>query len=276
MEHLLESWGYVAVFVLSLISAVGLPAGSEVAVIYGGVLASGQIANEPHRLNLFVVIFLATLAELLGSAVAYLIGLSGGRPLMDRLGHYVLLTHNDLDRAERWFGRHGPPAVLFGRFIPLLRSLVSFAAGVAEMAFAKFALFTLIGCGLWCSALATLGYSLGSSYRHVLKTFSFAGYFAAALFVVAVIIVVAHRVRTVRRENAEPPAVPLSEPPGSAMLSVSDRPADTRVIDMTQEEVHAWVAATVDKIGRQGHLIEQAGHYLKAVIAAHTPESQES
>src|SRR6202021_1619350 len=74
MEHFLETWGYLAVFVLSFISAVGLPVGSEVAVIYGGVLASGQIPNEPHHLNLFAVILLATLAELVGSAVGYLIG----------------------------------------------------------------------------------------------------------------------------------------------------------------------------------------------------------
>ena len=213
MEHFLETWGYVAVFALSFISAVGLPVGSEVAVIYGGVLASGQISNEPHHLSLVGVILLATLAELMGSSVGYLIGSSGGRPLMDRFGRYVLLTLKDLDRAERWFDRHGQSAVLFGRFVPLLRSFVSFAAGLGEMAFAKFAVFTVIGCGLWCSGLASLGYSLGSSYRHVLKDFTHAGYFAAALFVVAVILAVGHRLRSVHREQAEHLVVPLCEPP---------------------------------------------------------------
>ena len=70
--------------------------------------------------------------------VGYLIGLKGGRAAVDRWGKYLLLTHKDLDRAEAWFDRHGEPLVLFGRFIPLLRSFVSFAAGLAEMAFAKF------------------------------------------------------------------------------------------------------------------------------------------
>ena len=106
----------------------------------------------------------ATLAEVLGSLAGYLIGYFGGRPLVDRVGKYVLLTHKDLDRAEAWFARRGEPFVLFGRFIPLLRSFVSFAAGLGEMAMAKFLVFTVIGCAVWCTALISLGYSLGSSY----------------------------------------------------------------------------------------------------------------
>ena len=137
MENFLENWGYLAVFVMSFISSMGLPVGSEVAIIYGGVLASGQIPNEPHHLNLAVVILLATLAEVLGSTVGYLIGYFGGRPLVDRFGRYVLLTHKDLDRAEQWFTRRGESFVFFGRFVPLLRSFVSFAAGLGEMALAN-------------------------------------------------------------------------------------------------------------------------------------------
>jgi membrane protein DedA with SNARE-associated domain len=202
VEHFLETWGYLAVFVLSFISSMGLPVGAEVAIIYGGVLASGQIQNEPHHLNLVVVIVLATLAELLGSVAGYVIGYFGGRPLVDRVGKYVLLTHQDLDRAENWFARRGEPVVLFGRFIPLLRSFVSFAAGLGEMAFAKFLLYTVIGCAIWCTALTSAGYALGSSYQHVLNAFSYAGYIAAALFVIAVVLLFAHRLRVVRRERS--------------------------------------------------------------------------
>jgi membrane protein DedA with SNARE-associated domain len=201
MEHFLEHWGYVAVFALSFISAMGLPVGAELAVIYGGVLASGQIPNEPHHLSLVVVILLATLGEVLGSLAGYLIGFYGGRPLVDRFGKYVLLTHRDLDRAEAWFKRHGEPLVLFGRFIPLLRSFVSFAAGLGEMAIAKFVLFTVIGCAIWCTALASLGDSLGSSYNHVLKGFSDAGYVLGALAVIAVVLLFVHRIRVVREER---------------------------------------------------------------------------
>jgi membrane protein DedA with SNARE-associated domain len=201
MEHFLETWGYVAVFALSFISAMGLPVGAELAIIYGGVLASGQIPNEPHHLNLVVVIVLATLAELLGSLAGYLIGYYGGRALVDRFGKYVLLTHKDLDGAEAWFARRGEPLVLFGRFIPLLRSFVSFAAGLGEMAIGKFVAFTVIGCAIWCTALSSLGFALGSSYNHVLKAFSDAGYLLAVLAVIAVAVLFFHRIRVMREER---------------------------------------------------------------------------
>jgi membrane protein DedA with SNARE-associated domain len=203
VEHFLETWGYAAVFVLSFISAMGLPVGSELAVIYGGVLASGQIPNEPHHLNLALVIVLAALAEVLGSLAGYLIGYFGGRPLVDRFGKYVLLTHKDLDRAEAWFKRHGEPLVLFGRFIPLLRSFVSIAAGLGEMAIAKFVVFTVVGCAIWCAALASLGDALGSSYNHVLKDFSDAGYAFGVLAVIGVVLLFVHRIRIVREERQQ-------------------------------------------------------------------------
>ncbi|HWE67449.1 MAG TPA: DedA family protein [Acidimicrobiales bacterium] len=201
MEHFLSSWGYLAVFVLSFISSMGIPVGAELAIIGGGALASGQIAHV-HPLNVVLVIVLATVAEVLGSLAGYLIGAYGGRPLVDRLGKYILLTHKDLDRAETWFARRGEPLVLFGRFIPLLRSFVSLAAGLGEMAVAKFILYTFIGCAIWCTVLTSVGYSLGATYNHVVKDFSYAGYVLAVLAVLAVVVVFLHRVRVVRAERA--------------------------------------------------------------------------
>jgi len=109
VEHFLETWGYLAVFVLSFISAMGLPVGAEVAIIYGGVLASGQVPHEPHHLELVLVIVVAIVAEILGSLTGYVIGYFGGRQLVDRAGKYLLLTHKDLDRAEAWFARRRWP-----------------------------------------------------------------------------------------------------------------------------------------------------------------------
>jgi membrane protein DedA with SNARE-associated domain len=201
VEEFLKSAGYGAIFGLSFISAMGLPVGAEVALIYGGVLASGQVPGAGKPLDLALVIIVGTLGEVLGSLAGYSIGRFGGRALVDKVGKYVLLTHRDLDRAEAWFARRGEPVVLFGRFIPLLRSFVSFAAGLGEIALAKFSLFTVIGCAVWCAALCSLGYSLGSSYNHVLKAFSFAGYVIGALAVIAVAFVVWHRVHEYRRQR---------------------------------------------------------------------------
>jgi membrane protein DedA with SNARE-associated domain len=209
LNNFLLHYSYFAVFILSFISSMGIPAGSEVAIIGGGALASGEVhklmsngqpSSEFFHLSLVLVILLALLGELLGSMVGYLIGLKGGRVAVDRWGKYLLLTHKDLDRAEAWFDRHGDPLVLFGRFIPLLRSFVSFAAGLAEMAFAKFMLFTVIGCAVWCTALSLLGYSLGSTYDSVQKKFSYATYAIAVLVVVAVALLIWKRIRDRRQE----------------------------------------------------------------------------
>jgi membrane protein DedA with SNARE-associated domain len=179
---------------------MGLPVGSELAIIGGGALASGEVVNGKH-LNLAAVIILALLGEVLGSAAGYALGRFGGRPLVDKVGKYLLLTHEDLDRAEAWFARRGDPLVFFGRFIPLLRSFVSFAAGIGEMAIGKFFLYTTIACAIWCTALASIGYSLGSTYDKVVKAFSDAGYVLAALAVVAVVVVFWHRYRKYKAEQ---------------------------------------------------------------------------
>jgi len=202
-EHFLGEWGYAGIFVLSFISAVGLPVGAEVAVIYGGVLASGQISGEGKPLNVVLVIIIALVAELLGDVVGYSIGRYGGRPLVDRFGKFVLLTHKDLDRAEAWFDRRGEPFALFGRFIPLLRSFVSFACGLGEMVLGKFILFSFIGSAIWVTALALVGDSIGSSYEHVLKAFNGIGYILAILFVIAVVAGLIYRWREYKKQTAE-------------------------------------------------------------------------
>lgn len=203
MEHFLLTWGYLALFAVNLISSMGLPIGSEVVIGYGGALASGQLTVVGHdHLSLALVIVVSTLGEVAGSIVGYGIGRFGGRPLVDRFGKYILLTHRDLDRAERWFDGRGESFVLFGRLIPLVRSFVSVAAGLGEMAFGKFLLFTLIGSAMWCAALASIGYSLGSSWSHVIHAFSYAGYVAAALIVVGIIGLIYHRLRVIRSERA--------------------------------------------------------------------------
>jgi membrane protein DedA with SNARE-associated domain len=203
VEEFLKSAGYGAIFALSFISSMGLPVGAELALIYGGVLASGQVPGEGKPLDLAVVIIVAALGEILGSAAGYSIGRFGGRTLVDRVGKYVLLTHKDLDRAEAWFARRGEPVVLFGRFIPLLRSFVSFAAGLGEMAIGKFFLYTVIACAIWCTALATIGYNLSSTYDSIVHGFSYAGYVLVGLAVIAVAVVFWHRYRTYKAEQVQ-------------------------------------------------------------------------
>jgi membrane protein DedA with SNARE-associated domain len=213
MEHFLASWGYVAIIAITAISSMGIPIGAEAAMGYGGALASGQLSTGHAPLNLVWVIVACVAGEMIGSYLGYAIGYLGGRPLVDRVGKYILLTHKDLDRAEHWFERRGEPVVLFGRLVPLLRSFVSFAAGLGEMRLVKFSAFSVIGSGVFCAALASIGYSLGSSWHRVVKDFSYAGYVAAVLVVLAVAALFWHRIRVVRAERASAVAAqrPASE-----------------------------------------------------------------
>jgi membrane protein DedA with SNARE-associated domain len=203
MEHILASWGYLALFGVAALAALGIPVGSELAICYAGVLASGQVISGSHvHLSLALVIIVATLGEVVGSLGGYAIGRFGGRTLVERVGKYALLTKKDLDRAEAWFARRGEPVVFFGRFIPLVRSFISIAAGIGEMALPKFIAFTGAASLIWCGGLAAIGYSLGSSWHRVVTDFSYVGYIAGAVAVVVVVVFVAHRLRQLRLERS--------------------------------------------------------------------------
>jgi membrane protein DedA with SNARE-associated domain len=201
VTHLLLTWGYVALFIATVLAAMGLPTGSELVIGYAGALASGHIGGSVHHLNLAVVIVIATIGELVGSFLGYGIGRVGGRRLVERVGRFVLLTNADLDRAERLFARHGEPVVFFGRFVPLLRSFVGLAAGIAEMTVAKFAIFTAIAAAIWCTAFALIGDALGSKWERSLHNVSNIGYAVAAILVAVVVGLFVGRLRAVRRER---------------------------------------------------------------------------
>jgi membrane protein DedA with SNARE-associated domain len=196
VEHLLTSWGYVALILFTIAEAACIPIPSEVTLGFAGYLAS------TGKLELAAVIVLAVAGELAGSFIAYAVGRTGGRALVDRLGRYVLLTKSDVDRAERWFGRFGEPTVLVARILPVVRTFVSLPAGVAEMNVVRFGVFTFIGSAAWCSALAVTGYELGGSWHSITKGFDAAGYLLAGVVVLAVAAFVFHRVAVVRRDRA--------------------------------------------------------------------------
>jgi membrane protein DedA with SNARE-associated domain len=205
MQNLVIHLGYVALFLLTALSAFGIPVGSELAMAYGGALASGQVLRSSHdHFSLGVVIVVAILGELVGSLGGYALGRFGGRALVDRYGKYLLLSHRDLDRVEAYLARRGEPFVLVGRLVPLLRSFVSIVAGLAEMTIGRFLAFSVVGAAIFTSALASIGYALGGSWHKAVKDFSDVGYVAGALAVIGIVLGIAHRVRVIRHESARP------------------------------------------------------------------------
>lgn len=174
MEHLIVSeiskHGYLAVFLLMVLESACIPIPSEAVMLFGGALAAGvTIAGANVHLNILTVAILGAVGNLVGSLIAYWVGRTGGRSLVERYGKYILLRHKDLDKAEEFFNKRGEWAVLIGRILPVVRTFISFPAGVAEMPQYKFALFTLLGSLPWTFALAYLGKALAGNWQSVSK-----------------------------------------------------------------------------------------------------------
>ena len=164
------AYGYVGIFVLTLSGSACIPIPSEVVLLFGGALASAGFAetvlHQPEAgLGLIAVMVVAMSGSMVGSWLAYWAGRVGGRPLIERWGRYLLLRPHEVDRAHDWFERHGEAAVFFSRMIPLARAFISLPAGVAEMDFGKFTLYTFLGNLPWTIGLTLMGYALGENWR---------------------------------------------------------------------------------------------------------------
>jgi len=188
--------------VLAFIEACCIPIPSEVTFGFAGALAGGLLykVGEPH-LNIVAVILLGTLAEVLGSFVSYAVGKVGGRPIVDRFGKYVLLTKSDIERTDKFFSKHGDIAVPIGRAMPLIRTFVSLAAGIAEMSFWRFTLFTAIGTLIYSAVLAGLGYAVGTAWHSVANGFQYAAYVLLVIVVAAVAVFIYHRLQVLKKER---------------------------------------------------------------------------
>ncbi len=138
-----------------------VPIPSEVVMVFSGFLVYKGLFG-------FVEAVMAgTLGNLVGSLIAYYLGLSAGRPFLLKYGRYLLLNEHHIASAERFFQRRGGLAVFLGRMLPAVRTVISFPAGVARMNIAKFAALTFLGSIPWNTALVLAGYSLGENWAVV-------------------------------------------------------------------------------------------------------------
>jgi membrane protein DedA with SNARE-associated domain len=199
----LAHYGVAAVFVLMFVDAV-FPAASELVMVYAGALASGALAHEVDVLGwhgtgfaaYVAVVAAGVIAYQLGSILGWWIGYRGGRPFVDRYGRFLHLSVDQIDRAERWFGRWRGWAVLVGRMTPVARSFVSIPAGLFETPFARYNLLTLAGNLVWCLALAGAGWALGASWDTFHHDFRWVEYLVVAAIVAALAYLVWRRRRT--------------------------------------------------------------------------------
>ena len=196
MESFLTHAGYAALIVFGFLEACCIPISSEITFGFAGVLAF-----EGH-LSLVLVIIIGSAAELAGSYVSYAVGRVGGRPTVERIGKYFLITRKDIQRAERFFAGRGVWAVAVGRALPVVRAFVSIVAGLIEVPAVQFGIFSLIGTVVWATVFSVIGYELGSAWQTVNHYVSIGGYAIIALVVLAIAALVAYRLREVRKESA--------------------------------------------------------------------------
>ena len=201
MSSFITHYGYFGLFVLSVLSSACIPIPSEVAYGFAGALCTSAITGHA-QFTLWAVIVVGTLGSLVGAVIAYEVGRSAGRTIVDRWGKWLLLTHQDLDNSQHWFEKYGSASVLISRVIPVVRSFISVPAGLAEMKRGRFAVLTTIGSAAWVALIAGLGYAAGRNWNHVSKDFHAAELPIIVVVVLALAFGLWHRVRTVRRHNA--------------------------------------------------------------------------
>lgn len=165
IQNLMDSMGYLGILLLMILENVFPPIPSEL------IMPSAGFAAARGDMTLGMVILMGTLGSVIGTLPLYYIGRAFSEDKLvawaDKHGKWLTLSGKDIKKADDWFDRHGNKAVLFGRMVPGIRSLLSLPAGMSEMPLPKFLIYSAIGSALWSAALAYAGYALGENYDRV-------------------------------------------------------------------------------------------------------------
>lgn len=159
---LIDTLGYAGIVLGMAIESFNIPLPSEVLMPFAGALVAAG------RFGFWWVVLAGAVGNVIGSVANYYLGAYGGRPLIERYGKYVLIRHQDLDIADRWFAKYGLAAVFFGRIVPVVRTFISFPAGVSRVPLGPFVALTFAGSFLWSAFLTYLGITFGRNYDTVI------------------------------------------------------------------------------------------------------------
>ncbi len=165
LQTLFNTVGWPGVVIAMTIESACIPLPSEVTMPLAGWMLV-QAKGLGWDWLLFAGL-MGAIGNVLGSWIAYWVGEWGGRPFLEKYGRYVLISRHDLDRADAWFGRYGEPAILFSRLLPVVRTFISFPAGVARMDTKRFTVLTLAGSFPWSLGLAWAGFVAGEHWEQI-------------------------------------------------------------------------------------------------------------
>ena len=153
--------GYWGVGFFMALESACLPVPSEIIMPFAGYLV------WVGRFSFWLVVIWGTIGNLAGSILAYAVGYYGGRPFIEKYGKYILLSHHDLDMADKWFGKYGNSSIFFSRLLPVIRTFISLPAGIAKMPFRKFCFYTAAGSFPFSILLTWAGLALGQNWADI-------------------------------------------------------------------------------------------------------------
>lgn len=166
LTTLFHSMGWTGVVGIMTLESANIPIPSEVTMPLSGWLLV-QAQGGPWWEAVLWGGLWGALGCTLGSTLSYALGYFGGRPLVEKYGKYIMINHDDLDRADRWFARWGNWTAFLSRLLPIVRTFISFPAGVARIRFWTFALFSFVGSFIWCALLALGGWYFGDHWEEL-------------------------------------------------------------------------------------------------------------
>ncbi|MBU0600600.1 DedA family protein [bacterium] len=165
----ISSLGYWGIILTMAIESACIPLPSEIIMPFGGYLVATKVfvSKYGEMVTLFYVGLAGAFGCVVGSVVAYWVGVWGGRPFLEKYGHYVLMSKHDLDLADKWFNKYGDLTIFTSRLLPVIRTFISLPAGIAKMNFNKFLIYTFTGSVPWCWALGFVGYKIGQHAKTI-------------------------------------------------------------------------------------------------------------
>jgi membrane protein DedA with SNARE-associated domain len=206
LQNALQIMGYPAVFLFVMIESSGIPFPGETMLLLAAFYAAVD-----HYLQLPLVIACAALGAIVGDNIGFYVGRTGGKALVERYGHYVFLKRKHLERAEKFFAKHGDKTVFLGRFVAVLRAWAAFLAGVNQMRWRTFLIYNAAGGILWATIFGLLGFFAGRFFHdnftqveHLARNISWiiGGSIVLAVLIIAVIIY-RHRKANQTAQNEE-------------------------------------------------------------------------
>ncbi len=218
ITNLYVSTGLLGIVLAMAIESCCIPLPSELVMPLAGIMiVNGKLLHGTNSLVALLLVALAGAAGcLLGSIVAYIIGYTGGRPLLLKYGRYLLISQHDADKADQFFQRWGSETTFFSRLLPVVRTYISLPAGIAKMPFAKFCIYTVLGSFPWCLLLAYVGTIIGGNLATLSPIFHTFDVVILIVLVVLIALYIRRHIRNDRKARAN-----LASAEASAMQSPS-------------------------------------------------------